>query len=539
MKKFITLLLALAMLLSMAACGQGTASEAASTPASAAAPAEAPDAAPAPEQAADAEEAPAEAEPAAPPKETVTLGWTYSPEDFEPAFSNNSIGLDNVYESLFIINPDTGSVECMLAESYEWEDDVTLKISLNPNAKFNNGDPVTPEDVLWSMQYYIEAGSNLSTYYTNYDFENCEIIDDTTFILKYFEPYGPAINYLTLAKIQNKSYYEEFGEEAYWDKPCGSGPYEVAENVSGSHTTYRLREDYWNPDMMPDVKEVIVKSYPEVSTMYIDFENGALDIAWNIDTADAERAQASGYNVTIQSDLDVKMFNLASFKEEFQDPLVREAIACAVEWDLVGETAFGILCSPATSTLPTGCDYKIDTEPYTYDPERAKELLKQAGYEDGFDIHFVLVSDVKNTRMAEAIQAYLADVGINFTFDSYDIPTAIPMFMTGQTDGIIKTAQGGAFCLEPDQIYDTMKASSTNISCAVQDEEFDGYLMDGLYSVDTDVRKECYENAQTWIRENYWAIPICESAAAYVCADGVSLNAANMLAPMIRFIHVG
>lgn len=518
MKKLITLLLAVAMLLALAACGGGAET---AEPAAEAAPAEAP-----------------EADAATGPKETVTIGWTYNPEDFEPAFSNNSIGLDNVYESLFIINPDTGELENLLAESYEWIDDVTLQISLNPNAKFSNGEPVTPEDVLFSMQYYIDAGSNLSTYYVNYDFENCEIIDDTTFILKYFEPYGPSLNYLTLCKIQNESFYSEFSNEPYWDEPCGSGPYEVVENVSGSHTTYRLREDYWNQDAMPEVKEFIVKSYPETSTMYIDFENGALDIAWNIDNADAQRAMDAGYNVTIQPDLDVKMFNMATYKEEFQNPLVREAIACAVEWDLVGEAAFGILCTPATSTLPAGCDYKIETEPYTYDPEYAKQLLAEAGYPDGFDIHFVLVQDVTNQRMAEAIQGYLADVGINFTFDLFEIPTAIPMFMSGQTDGIIKTAMGGAFCLEPDQIYDTMKATSTNIACAVTDEEFDSYLMDGLYSVDPAVREECYGNAQTWLRDNYWAIPICESAAAYVCADGVTLNAINMLAPMLRYVHV-
>lgn len=517
MKKLFALLLALAMVLALAACGGGS------------------DNAPA----SGAEDAAPAGEAAGATKETVTIGWTYSPEDFEPAFSNNTLGLDNVYEGLFIINPDTGKIENLLAESYEWLDDTTLQIKLNPAAKFSNGDPVTPEDVIWSMQYYIAAGSNLSTYYTNYDFDHCEIIDDTTFTLKYYMPYGPSINYLVLLKVQNKSYYEEFGQDAYWDSPCGSGPYEVVENVSGSHTTYRLREDYWNTEKMPEAKEVIVKSYPETSTMYIDFENGDLDIAWNIDNSDAERAQNAGYNVTIQPDLDVKMFNLASYKPEFQDARVREAIALAVEWDQVGEAAFGVLCTPATSTLPTGCSYKIDVGSYEYNPERAKELLAEAGCADGFDIHFVLVSDTTNTRMAEAIQAYLADVGINFTFDSYDIPTAIPMFMTGQTDGIIKTAMGGAFCLEPDQIYDTMKASSTNIACAVQDETFDGYLMTGLYSVEDDARRENYENAQTWLYENCWAIPICESAAAYVCADGVSLNAVSMLDPMIRFIHVG
>lgn len=469
---------------------------------------------------------------------TVTLGWTQAVEGFEPAFANNGIGFALVYENLFENNPDTGELEGQLVESYEWLDDTTLQLTLKEGITFSNGDPMTPEDVLWSLQYYIEVGSNLSTYYTNYDWDNCQIIDDRTFTFKYFEPYGPALNYLTLPKIQNKSYYEEFGEDAYWDSPCGSGPYTVVENVSGSHSTYQLRDDYWGEK--PEAEQIIVKTYSEASTMYIDFENGALDIAFGLSANDAQRAQdgsGSGYTAVLQSDLDCKMLCLANYKTEFQDARVREAIAIGVEWDQVGAAAFGVLATPSTSTLPAGVRYKIDTAGYTYDPDRARQLLADAGYADGFTIDLVLVNDTTNQRMAEAIQAYLSAMNITLNIESYEIATAIPMFMSGQTDCIIKTAQGGATCLEPDQIYDTLKASSTLVAAAVQDSTFDGYLMKGLYTSDESEREQLYVNAQNWLYENMWAIPICDTMGAYVYKDGISLKTVSMTYPNLRFIH--
>jgi peptide/nickel transport system substrate-binding protein len=233
------------------------------------------------------------------------------------------------------------------------------------------------------------------------------------------------------------------------------------------------------------------------------------------------------------------MLCLNNNKVEFQNDLVRQAIAEAVEWDQVGEVAFGILCQPATSTLPEGCNYKIDTDGYTYDPEHAKELMVEAGYPDGFDVKLVLVNDTSNQRMAEALQAYLDVIGIKLNIESYEVATAIPMFMAGETDCIIKTAEGGASCLEPDQLYDTLKASSTLTAAATHDADFDSYLMGGLYSVDPEVREEMYTKAQEYCYESCWYIPICEDAAAFVCADGVSLNTVSVSHPYLIYTHLG
>jgi peptide/nickel transport system substrate-binding protein len=520
MKKLLALILALAMVLTLAACGSSSKGNDAGSPGAKT------------DTGASGDGV----------KDTIVVGWTRQPEDFDPAFTNNGIGMQLVYEQLFMHNPDTGELEPWLVETYEWLDDTTLHLTLKDGITFSNGDPLTAEDVIWSMKYYLESGSNLATYYNVYDFDNCVIEDNRNFTLKYKQPYGPALAYLTLPKIQNKSYSEEFGADAFWDAPCGSGPYTCTENVEGSHTSYALRDDYWNKNFTPEVKNFVVKSYREATTMYIDFENGALDMAFGLDANDAERAQkdnGNGYTLHIQPSLDVKMLCLNPAKEEFQNDLVRQAIACAVEWDKVGEAAFGVMCSKATSTLPTGCSFKIDLEDYTYDAAKAKQLMEQAGYADGFDVRLVLVNDTYNQRMAEALHAYLAAINIRINIESYEIATAIPMFMAGETDMVIKTAEGGAFCLEPDQIFDTLKASSTLRAAATNSEEFDGYLMNGLFSIDPAVREEMYVKAQQWCHDTCWYIPICEDSVAYVCAEGVSLNTVNVHFPYLIFTHLG
>ena len=536
-KRWIALLIALAMMLSITACSSSTddTSDDDSTSTTEESTEDTTEA----EEETDDDSTEAEATST---KTDLIVGWTYSVEDFEPAFSNNAIGFALVYETLFDLNPVTGELEGRLVESYEWIDDTHLQLTLKEGITFSNGDALTPSDVLWSFQYYIDAGSNLATYFDNYDFDNCEIIDDYTFILAYYEPYGPALNYLTIMRIQNQSYYEEYGEDAYWDSPCGTGPYEVVENISGSHTSYQLRDDYWDTENIPEAETITVKSYSDASTMYIDFENGALDVAWGLTASDAERAaetDGEGYTLVTQSELDVKMFCLNYSKEEYQSDEVRQAIAIGVDWAAVGETAYGYLYREATSTLPEGCNYKIDTDGYEYDLDAALELLEEAGYSDGFTIDLVIVQNDTNQSMAESIQYYLGLLGITLNIESYEMATAIPMFMAGETEALIKTANGGAYCLEPDQIYDTMKASSTNTSIATADEIFDSYLMDGLTTVDEAEREENYVAAQEWLYESCWAIPICEDDVAYVQVDGVTIHTINMMYPDLRYTELG
>lgn len=466
-------------------------------------------------------------------EKAITVGTTNAGQDFEMAFGNNGIGYRLVYEYLFQFNADTGNLEPQLVDTYEWLNDTQLKLTLK-DAKFSDGEAVTTEDVLFSLKYFIDQGSNQSTYFTNYDFDNFEIINEKTMVIHYFEASGPSLNYLTLAPIQNKSYYEQNGQDAFWDKPCGSGPYKVVENVSGAYTVYQLRDDYWGTK--PEAEKITVRIYSEASTMYMDFENGAIDAAFDIDVTDAERAQNdSKANLVLQASPDCVMFVMPSFKAEFQDIRVREAIAIGVDWDKVGKAAYGAMCEAADSTLPNGVQYKISVGKYEYNPTRAKELLAEAGYADGFSIRLVVMNG--QTGLAEAVQGYLKELNIDLNVETYELSVAVPMMMKGESEAMLKSSPGGASCMEPDQIYDLLKASSTNVCAAIPDEELDGYLMGGLYSVDEAERAAYYEKAQQWLYENMWAIPICYTMGAYVYNSRITLKTMSTTYPDLRYVH--
>ncbi|MCF0230201.1 MAG: ABC transporter substrate-binding protein [Parasporobacterium sp.] len=478
---------------------------------------------------------------AAPVSKDLVVGTPISTQGFDPATSNNGIGLNLVYERLFRLDPATGEVKGALAESWEWLDDAhsQLKIKIREGATFSNGSPVTAEDVLFSLKYYLEAGSNLATYFNNYDYDNSEILDEKTLVLHYINPTGSALNLLCLGEIQCKAYYEEKGADAFWDAPVGSGAYTCSENVSGDHATYVRRSDY--DGTMPEAETITVRSYAEPSTMFIDFENGDLDAAFDLEITDTDRAVADtsgAYTVTLQPDYDTNMFVLSDNVDEFKSDLVRQAIALGVDWQAVAEASYGQnLCTLATSILPEGMKYKINVGTYEYNPEKAKELMKEAGYENGFDILLIGMSDPAGERMAVTIQGYLAALNINMTTEFDELTVAVVKLMKGESNCMVKSIPGGATAQDPDQVLDLMKKTSTNLSCRVNNDEFDGYIMGGLYAIDEEVRADQYAKAQQWAYDNCWVIPVCDTYTSYVTKTGIELKTNSGSYPDLTLVH--
>lgn len=534
MKKTLSLLLAVVMLLALAACGgSGDTPAANDNPDS---PAQG-----APEQAPGGPAEGAPDEPAAPVNTDLIVGWTKPVEGLDPAFSNNGVGMELIYETLFALDDDNHP-QPFLAETYEMSDDgLTLDITLRGDVTFSNGAALTGEDVLFSLKYYVDAGSNLTTYFANFDWDNCSA-DGLNVTLKFTQKNNNILYYLsgTTGKIQCKAHYDEFGADAFWDNPCGTGPYVLTENVSGAYSKYQLRDDYWGEK--PAVTSYTVNTYAEETTMEVDLENGTLDMAFGLSSTFVDMYNANpdsyAFTLTTQSSLDIPMVILSDYVEYWHDENVRKAVAYGVDWNAVATAGYGSLSKPATSTLPDNVQGKIDVGTYEYDPDKAKDFMSQSDYANGFSVSVVIVNSTSNNDKATSLQYYLSQLGINLDIQAYDIGTAIPMFMTGQTDMILKEASGGAFLFLADQIYDTMKASSTNAAAAIKDSTFDSYLMDGLYE-DADKAEECYQNAQKWLYDSYWAMPICEPLMAFACRDGISLKTRSVDFPVLRNTVLG
>lgn len=452
----------------------------------------------------------------------IRVGWLTSPDSLDPHSSNNKFGLSLCYDTLFNYNSETGEIEPNVAETYEWVDDTTLRITLRKGVTFSDGTELKASDVLYSFRRITdpETGSTFARYYSQYDLDNSYTEDDYTFILKYTEPYGPGIASLTAFNdIVSEAFFTNVDAAALWDQTCGTGAYICTENISGSHTTYQLRDNYWDTENTPEVKTIKVISYSEASTMLIDFENGDLDLVLNLDDSSISRLQNGempAAHLELLSDYEEYILCLPEYVEAFQDVNVRKAFAIAVDWASLVEVAFGNSGSIATSVLSSGIvpHYK-NVGVFEYDPDGARALLASSGYSDGDIVLEVLAGNAPaEQRFYEVLQAYLNDVGIILNYECYDTNTIIGRQVAGETDLFLQGGQGAVSYPEPYLALDKATDDSPLAPCVISDQTWNTLFDKALSTVDIDTRAEIYQEMQVMMKENVWWIPVCEEIGA-------------------------
>ena len=503
MKKILAALLCIAAILSLlAGCGGGNAT----------APAADNNAAPA----ADGEK-----------NTSVTIGYVGGHYACYPssAISDDFIQAGVIYDRLFEVDDDTGEYTSRVLESYEWTDDQTLVMTLKDGITFSDGKKMTAEDVLFSIRNYIDQGETTDKYqyFQFIDFDNSVVSDDgMTLTLKYQFPYGPAERTLNLS-IMEKEFTEahENSDPIWYTGPVGSGPYVVTDCVQDSYVTFTLREDYWDTSRTYDATEITLKFYSDETAMYMDYQQGNLDVLYGIGNTVASQIEAAGGSQgTVQyiSNNDVSFVILNEDNPYLADSAVREAIACTLDMGYIMDVAYGKLGTEAKSHYAATFDCYSEHEGYTVDVEKAKQLLAGAGYAEGdISLAWVCPDLAPQPQVGEAIQAQLSQIGINVSVESYDLPTALGMYIEGKSDIMMMTVNGGNPTREPYQSLSAFASGAPFVCMSIEDPTYNGYLEIGLNSVDNDTRWSAYKQADDWLYENYNAIPICEtlSAVAY------------------------
>ncbi len=450
---------------------------------------------------------------------TLTIGVTTSPSTHDP----NSNGTRR-YQTLTITerllgqNSD-GELVPQLATEWEYIDEMTLQVKLRDDVYFTDGQHMTAEDVLTSYRDYWAAGFQ-SGYFTCYDWEKTEIVDDYTINFVFNQEFGPAITLMGAWSIYCKDDMPYGDNPADADKwvysPNGTGPYYCVENVDGSHATYARKdaEDYWGE--LPECTEVTYKYYSETTTMFIDFENGAIDAANAIGTTDASRVMAgdcpdfTGYYVN--SIHDNLLICLPEETAIFEDINVRKAFWMGVDRENIAIAMYGDLFLPADSLLPDTLSYYTSQadKMVDYDPEGAKALLAEAGYPDGISLRLIVTQDMQ--VLAEALQASLAAANINISVESYDVPTAVPMLRDMQSDFICKQAEGGAYIDEALLVVETLGPASTLPPAGMTADVWAEAFEKANYSTDSAARAEGYNAMQEWAIGQYRILPVCTRA---------------------------
>jgi peptide/nickel transport system substrate-binding protein len=464
----------------------------------------------------------------------LTVGTLDAADSFDPTTNANSgFGLPLVYDTILYLNPETGEFSGRLAETYEFPDAQTVVLTIREGIKFSNGDEMTPEDVIFSLQRFAVEGSQFESGFDKIDYEN-STIDGSKITLKLTEPSPDFLYNLSnerWASVVNKKYVESTDPEAFWDEPVGTGAYTCAENVAGSHATFQARDDYWGDK--PQAETVRINYYPELTTMMVDYENNVLDIAVDVGETEYLKAQDGGYKDTeikVLPTWDAMSISLPQYVEAFKDEKVRKAVALALDVDGITKAVYGSLGEPADSVLIKGMEYYQPQGVNEYDIEQAKQLLAEAGLDGKLELLMLFPSMPTNDKAGTIIQAQLAEAGIKLNVESGDFATIIPRLMNNECEFSLAGMGGGAY--NASMVLSQISKKGTNGSVRIDDADFNAFVEEGDTSIDPAVREGAYGKAQEWVHGSYWKIPVAypNSASLYHAnVDGLTGMSAKAL----------
>ncbi len=309
-----------------------------------------------------------------------------------------------------------GTLIPSLAESWERIDDLTWEFKLREGATFHNGEPVTADDVKFTFEELVVNPDAASPHLTFLQtIQEVQVIDPLTFRIITSRPdvILPSRVFDLYGSVVPMNHYNEVGEEGFDAAPIGAGPYKFVEWVKDSHMTLERYDGYWGAP--PAYERLVIRFITDDAARMAALLAGEVDIASNVPPIRVDEIEATD-GVEIRTAPSTRYYFLVmdTTREPFNEPLVRQALNLALDRDaLVAGVSRGYGTPIASVFIPQTFGHDPSLQP-VYDPDRARELLAEAGYPDGLDIVFDAFtgSIVDHSRLAEAVAAQLQDVGI-------------------------------------------------------------------------------------------------------------------------------
>jgi peptide/nickel transport system substrate-binding protein len=373
------------------------------------------------------------------------LGQTNTPEELiiaQPAdiqfvdpqrtyLSSEAAIWHSLYDALVFRGPDM-ALKPGLATSWEQVSDTEWIFELQEGVTFHNGEPFNAEAVRWNFERATAEGFQDWAFLA--PIASSEVIDDYTIRITTKNVYPILPSLMTMFLMVPPQYMEDVGIEGFNQAPVGTGPYRFVRWDRGSLLTVEANPDYWNDDKRATFPRVTWRIIPEDGTRLAALLAGEIDIMAKLPADDYERVDAQPeLAATWVRSLRTPFFRFFPESpqgggEPFSDIRVRQAFNHAINVDLMLEALFGGRGTrTATLMTPDFAGFDESIEPYAHDPERARQLLAEAGYPDGFTITFETWSAgsvPKPVEIAQIAAAQLEEVGITANVVPLDVATS-------------------------------------------------------------------------------------------------------------------
>jgi len=436
---------------------------------------------------------------------------------------------NQMYEGLVRRTPDMG-VEPALAKDWEFIDDRTIEFYLREGVKFHNGDEFTAEDVLFSYQRLLDPdfGSPGASRLAMVDIDNVEIVDDYTIRIPTKEPFAAILTYLahSASLIVSKSGVEEHGD-AFGENPVGTGPFKLNNWRQGDEVVLDRFDDYWGGPA--EVDQLIFRAIPEGTSRTIELETGGVHVSRGIERVDLDRVDNHrNLELHLYEALRINYMGFNHEAEPFNDVRVRQAIAYALDHSEIVQAVYGPLGGPATGYINSNIwAFNPDTYLYPRDIDKAKELMAEAGYADGFTTKIAINDDATRRALAEVVSYQLEQLNIQSSIEVYEWGAYLDM--TGRGDHEIYMLAWLASTGDPHHAMHPLFHSSNKGSAGnrqfYDNPQVDELLEKGMVETDMDQRMAFYQEAQQIISEDVGWIPLADDREAV----GVHVSVTNFV----------
>jgi peptide/nickel transport system substrate-binding protein len=455
---------------------------------------------------------------------TLTIGMTASNVPLLDTAMSGSEGGEGwrfvgnqLYDGLTrwdLSDPDTvPTIVPALAESWEVSDDLTTwTFKLREGVTFHDGTPFDADAAVYNFgrivdqgdpQFYPELRAAASEPVAG--LKGYRKIDDMTIELTTIGPWANLPSDLATLYFASPTALEELGNDGFLKAPVGTGPFEFEELIEGESLTLDSYDDYWRDPAKVDT--LVLRPIPDATARVAALRNGEVNWIEAPQPDDKAGLESAGFTVNLNSYDHIWTWLLDTQKEPFNDVRVRQAMNYAIDRESLSENLLQGTAEPVAQFVPkANFAYREENDLYSYDPDKAVELLTAAGYADGFDITLSYPTggsgNMFPTPMNEALQADLAKVGINVTLAPIEWAALLQDYFVGNIPGGAEAMTiSMSIAAEGNWAAYLQSDSVTNLP-GYDSPEVDALFAEAKKTGDVDARSDIYAEAGRIITED-------------------------------------
>lgn len=423
-----------------------------------------------------------------------------------------------IYRGLVQLDPTGATKDVVPAISDTWTvapDGLSYTFHIRDGAKFSNGDPVTADDVKASLDRFADPDiDTFASFATGY--KSTTVVDPQHVRVDLTEPTGAFLDELAFlpAVILPNKLVEEQGD-AFYENPVGAGPYKLDQWTKGSSISFAKNENYWESGK-PLLDKVVYNFVTDDSARLLQLQSGEAQMIDFVPFAQATSLQSTdGVAIDPAEIPSWILLSLNNQKAPLADQKVRQALSYAIDRDAVNEKIYAGLGKTPNSILPhlnlDGTD--ADVPPVTYDLEKAKSLMAESGFPDGFDATLEFPSgSTAFQSLAAVLQAEWEPLGVNLTLKPEDQATLSKNFTGGTYDIALPYATAASDLIVPDEFgtFYAVPGSTNGFFTWWEDSDIAKMMTEFVHTTDDASRAEQWPKIQAALLEQQPAINVLD-----------------------------